>query len=200
MAAACEKYCQWLSPWIASRSLLNRFETPCWFSNLQTWTYKPQNRQDISAFALTSPARSIASRLRAARVAFAQVRHDRELFASAGIGPGDAYMALWSFLIETRNSWQGAKEPERKDIFRREYVEVLKAILRPRLQVVKVRTDSDTVREPEEMAKALAKALTPEELELLDKVALKLVSAPDTIDGKAEEPLPAKRGRPPKRP
>jgi hypothetical protein len=71
---------------------------------------------------------------------------------------------------------------------------------RPRLQVVKVRTDSDQVREPEEMAKALAKALTPEELELLDKVALKLVSAP-TIDGKAEpEPAPRKRGRPPKRP
>jgi hypothetical protein len=72
---------------------------------------------------------------------------------------------------------------------------------RPRLQVVKVRTDHDQQQiAPEEMAKALAKALTPEELELLDKVALKLVSAA-TIDAKAApaaEPTPPKRGRPPK--
>lgn len=141
-----------------------------------------------------------SARLRAARVAFAQVRHDRELFEAAGIGPGDAYAALWSFLIETRNCWEAAKTPERKDIHRREYIEVLKAILpyeRPRLQVVKVKTDADQVREPEEMAKALAKALTPEELELLDKVALKLVSAPATIEAKVEPvPEPPKRGRP----
>ena len=55
----------------------------------------------------------------------------------------------------------------------------------PRLQVVKVKTDADQVREPEEMAKALAKALTLEELELLDKVALKLVSAPATVDARS---------------
>jgi hypothetical protein len=142
-------------------------------------------------------------RLHAARVAFSRVRHDRELFEAAGIGPGDSYLALWSHLIELRNQWHVAQSPDRRDVFRREYVDVLKAILpyeRPRLQVVKVRTDSDQVREPEEMAKALAKALTPEELELLDKVALKLVSAPATIDAKPEEPPPAKRGRPPKRP
>jgi hypothetical protein len=116
-------------------------------------------------------------------VAFTKVRHDRELFAAAGIGPGDAYMALWSHLIELRNSWQSTTIPESRNMYRHEYVDVLKAILpyeRPRLAVVKVRTDQDAVREPEEMAKALAKALTPEELELLDKVALKLVSAPST--------------------
>jgi hypothetical protein len=74
-------------------------------------------------------------------------------------------MALWSHLIEMRNSWQNSHEPDRRDIYRREYVDVLKSILpyeRPRLQVVKVKTDSDQVREPEEMAKALAKALTPD--------------------------------------
>jgi hypothetical protein len=121
-------------------------------------------------------------------VAFAKVRHDRELFEAAGIGPGDAYMALWSHLIELRNSWQSTKSDETRGIYRREYVDVLKALLpyeRPRLQVVKVKTEGDQIREPEEMARALAKALTPEELELLDKVALKLVSAPSTIEGKA---------------
>jgi hypothetical protein len=143
------------------------------------------------------------ARLHAARAAFSKVRKDRELWEAAGIGPGDSYVALWSFLIEARNSWQGAKVQERKDYWQRQYVEVLGKLLpyeRPRLQVVKVKTDQDQVREPEEMAKALAKALTPEELELLDKVALKLVSAPATIDGKVEEPPPPRRGRPSKKP
>jgi hypothetical protein len=142
--------------------------------------------------------------LHAARAAFAKVRKDRELFEAAGIGPGDSYLGLWSLLIELRNSWHHANSQERKDHFRREYTDVLKALLpyeRPRLQVVKVKTDHEAERiAPEEMAKSLAKALTPEELELLDKVALKLVSAPSTIDAKAEsapEP-PPKRGRPPK--
>jgi hypothetical protein len=145
------------------------------------------------------------NRLHAARAAFAKVRKDRELFEAAGIGPGDSYLGLWSLLIELRNNWHHANSQERKDHFRREYTDVLKALLpyeRPRLQVVKVKTDADQVREPEEMAKALAKALTLEELELLDKVALKLVSAPATIDAKVEpepEPKP-KRGRPPKKP
>jgi hypothetical protein len=104
------------------------------------------------------------ARLHAARAAFSKVRKDREMWEAAGIGPGDSYLALWSFLIEMRNSWQGAKVQERKDYFQRQYVDVLKALLpyeRPRLQVVKVKTDQDAVREPEEMAKALAKALTP---------------------------------------
>jgi hypothetical protein len=82
---------------------------------------------------------------------------------------------------------------------------VLKWLLpyeRPRLQVVKVKSDHDQAHiAPEEMGKSLAKALTPEELELLDKVALKLVSAPNTIEAKAvpAEPVPdpfKKRGRP----
>jgi hypothetical protein len=38
-------------------------------------------------------------RLHAARAAFARVRKDRELFEAAGIGPGDAYLALWSHLL-----------------------------------------------------------------------------------------------------
>jgi hypothetical protein len=144
----------------------------------------------------------VHARLHAARAAFAKVRKDRELFEAAGIGPGDSYLGLWSLLIELRNNWHHATSLERKDVFRREYTDVLKALLpyeRPRLQVVKVKTDQDAVREPEEMAKALAKALTPEELELLDKVALKLVSAPATIDAKVEPTIerqePVKRGR-----
>jgi hypothetical protein len=140
------------------------------------------------------------NRLHAARVAFTKVRKDREMFEAAGIGPGDSYLALWSHLIEMRNMWNGAKSQERKDYYQRQYTETLRALLpyeRPRLQVVKVKTDQEQQREPEEMAKALAKALTVEQLELLDKVALKLVSAPSTIDAKAEPvPPPPKRGRP----
>jgi hypothetical protein len=118
--------------------------------------------RDQLAIEPSSRPRRIASvcRLHAARVAFAKVRHDRELFEAAGIGPGDAYMALWSHLIELRNSWQSTKTPETRGIYRREYVDVLKALLpyeRPRLQVVKVKTDQDAIREPEEMAKALAR-------------------------------------------
>jgi hypothetical protein len=143
------------------------------------------------------------NRLHAARAAFTRIRKDRELFEAAGIGPGDAYLALWSHLIEVRNEWHYEKDRKRKDFLAHRYSEVLKWLLpyeRPRLQVVKVKTDQDQVREPEEMARALAKALTPEELELLDKVALKLVSAPATIDAKAEEPPPPRRGRPSKKP
>jgi hypothetical protein len=79
------------------------------------------------------------------------------------------------------------------DIFgrlQRQYTETLRALLpyeRPKLQVVKVKTDHDQAQiAPEEMAKSLAKALTPEELELLDKVALKLVSAPSIIEARTE--------------
>jgi hypothetical protein len=142
------------------------------------------------------------NRLHAARVAFTKVQKDREMFEAAGIGPGDSYLALWSHLIEMRNMWNFAKSQERKDYYQRQYTETLRALLpyeRPRLQVVKVKTDHDAAHvDPEEMARSLAKALTPEELELLDKVALKLVSAPTTIDAKVE-PGPEhkpKRGRP----
>ena len=125
------------------------------------------------------------------------------MFEAAGIGPGDAYLALWSHAIEVRNKWHSQQEEEGKRYYSMRYADVLGKLLpyeRPRLAVVKVKTDADVVREPEEMARALAKALTPEELELLDKVALKLVSAPSTIDGKAE-PVPTpppKRGKPSK--
>jgi hypothetical protein len=34
----------------------------------------------------------VHARLHAARVAFAKVRKDRELFEAAGIGPGDSYL------------------------------------------------------------------------------------------------------------
>ena len=142
--------------------------------------------------------------LHAARAAFVKIRKDRELWEQAGIGPGDAYLALWSHAIEVRNTWQRQKEEEGKRYYSMRYADILGKLLpyeRPRLQVVKVKTDADTVREPEEMANARAKALTPEELELLDKVALKLVSAPAQIEGKATQPESPpgeqrKRGRP----
>jgi hypothetical protein len=142
-------------------------------------------------------------RLHAARAAFTKVRHDRELFEAAGIGPGDSYLALWSHLIEMRNMWHGAKSQDRKDFYLMRYSETLRWLLpyeRPRLAVVKVKSDADNRHmDPETMARALAKSLTPEELELLDRVALKLVSAPGTIDAKAEpaapEPPPGKRRR-----
>jgi hypothetical protein len=156
-------------------------------------------------------------RLHAARAAFAKVRHDRELFEAAGIGPGDSYLALWSHLIELRNQWHNNHAEADRRYYAERYAEVLRWLLpyeRPKLQVVKVKTEPGTPQlAPEEMARSLAKALTPEELELLDKVALKLV-APPAIEGKAEpeaggsrpseaqpfrQPEPAPRKRPKRR-
>jgi hypothetical protein len=139
------------------------------------------------------------AKLHAARAAFTRVRKDREMFEAAGIGPGDSYLALWSHLIEMRNSWHHATSQERKDFYLQRYEDVLIKLLpyeRPRLAVVKVKSEHEQQHiPPEEMARALAKALTPEELELLDKVALKLV-APAQIDGKAEPvPEPPKPGK-----
>jgi hypothetical protein len=144
-------------------------------------------------------------RLHAARAAFSKVRKDRELYEAAGIGPGDSYLALWSHLIEMRNHWHYAKSQDRKDYYLERYTETLRWLLpyeRPRLQVVKVKSDAEHQHvDPEEMARALAKALTPEELELLDRVALKMVSAPGTIDAQAgpvapePEPLKARKRR-----
>jgi hypothetical protein len=51
----------------------------------------------------------------AARVAFTKIRKHWELFDAAAIGPGDSYIALWSLLIEMRNSLQGAKVQESKE-------------------------------------------------------------------------------------
>jgi hypothetical protein len=87
-----------------------------------------------------------------------------------------------------RNYWHGAKTQERKDYYQQQYTGVLKALLpyeRPRVQVVKVKSDADNQHiPPEEMARSLAKMLTEEELALLDKISLKLV-APTTIDAQA---------------
>jgi hypothetical protein len=97
-----------------------------------------------------------------------------------------------------RNMFVGAKTQERKDFYLQRYEDVLIKLLpyeRPRLQVVRVKSDADNEHiPPEEMARSLAKALSPEELEILDKIALKLV-APTTIDGKAEPPEPPKPGK-----
>ena len=139
------------------------------------------------------------ARLQAARVAFSKIRHDREMWEQAGVGPGDAYLALWSHLIELRNQWHSQQGEENKRYFAERYCDVLIKLLpyeRPRLAVVKVKSEHEQQHiPPEEMARALAKALTPEELELLDKVALKLV-APAQIDGKAEPvPEPPKPGK-----
>jgi hypothetical protein len=137
------------------------------------------------------------ARLHAARAAFDRVRKDRELFEAAGIGPGDAYLALWSHLIELRNQWHSQQKDERKDYYAERYCEVLTKLLpyeRPRLAVVKVRSDVDGQQiPPEEMARTLAKTLTEEELRVLDKVAMKLV-APAQIEAKPE-PAPDPRKR-----
>ena len=69
------------------------------------------------------------ARLHAARAAFSKIRKDRELWEAAGIGPGDAYLALWSHLIEMRNYWQGAKTQERRDFYLMRYTETLKWLL-----------------------------------------------------------------------
>jgi hypothetical protein len=76
-----------------------------------------------------------------------------------------------------------ARSEERRDYFRREYATTLYRILpfeRPRLQTVKLQGDPDRpVMNQEQMAEVIAKMLTQEEIAILDKVAIKLVSAPD---------------------
>jgi hypothetical protein len=154
--------------------------------------FKPQPWTPPSEARRPSPA----GILQAARVAFNRVKHDRELWEQAGVGPGDAYLALWSHLIELRNQWHSQQKEERRDYFAERYAEVLRWLLpyeRPRLAVVKVDPDAKAKIAPEEMARALAKSLTPQELELLDRVALKLVSSPSTIDAQAEPPVDKKR-------
>jgi hypothetical protein len=137
------------------------------------------------------------ARLQAARVAFTRIRHDRELWEQAGVGPGDSYLALWSHLIELRNQWHSQQSQERKDYFSERYVEVLKALLpyeRPRMAVVRMKTDAENQHiNPETMARSLSKMLTEEELALLDRISLKLV-APAQIEAQpAPEPKPKRR-------
>jgi hypothetical protein len=112
---------------------------------------------------------------------------------------------LWSHLIELRNQWHSQQSEEAKRYFAERYSDLLLKILpyeRPRLAVVRVKSEREQEHiPPEEMARALAKILTPQELELLDKIALKLVApSPETIDAKAEPAIarqePVKRGRP----
>jgi hypothetical protein len=141
--------------------------------------------------------RSKYADLRAARVAFTRVEKDRALFERAGIGPGDAYLALWSHLIELRNQWHSQKSEERKDYFSERYAEVLRWILpyeRPRLQVVRVKSEHEAqVIPPEEMARSLSKILTEQELELLDRISIKLAAPAPTIDAEVEPAKPKKR-------
>jgi hypothetical protein len=138
------------------------------------------------------------ARLQAARVAFSKIRHDREMWEQAGVGPGDAYLAMWSHLIELRNQWHSQQTDEGKRYYSERYIEVLKALLpfeRPRLAVVRVKSDVDRqVIDPETMARQLAKTLTPQELELLDKIAIKMVAAPEVVEAKAE-PVPEPKRR-----
>jgi hypothetical protein len=125
--------------------------------------------------------------LAAARKAFRQHKADRERYEAAGLGPGDAYRGLWAILHDYRNEMLKARSEKRRDYLMAQVANTLYRILpfeRPRLQTVKFQGDPDAqIRDPQELAETMAKVLTQEELELLDKVALKLVSGPDAPDG-----------------
>jgi hypothetical protein len=137
--------------------------------------------------------RSKYADLRAAKAAFPRIRKDAEMFNAAGLGPGDAYLGLWAHLIELRNQWHSQQSQERKDYFSERYCDVLIKLLpfeRPRLQVVRVKSEYEQQHiDPETMARSLAKMLSPQELELLDKIAIKMVAAPEVVDAQAE-PVP----------
>jgi hypothetical protein len=148
----------------------------------------PDNSENVSS-AKPKKENPKYAKLHAARTAFTKVRKDAELWTAAGLGPGDSYLALWSHLIELRNQWHSQKSEGDKRYYAERYSEVLRWLLpfeRPRLQVVRVDPDAKQRIAPEEMARALAKSLTPEELELLDRVALKLVAPPSEIEATAE--------------
>jgi hypothetical protein len=90
---------------------------------------------------------------------------------------------MWAYLHDSLAALRQAKTEERRDYFRREYATTLYRILPfelRRLQTVKLQGDPDRpMMNQEQMAEVVAKMLTQEEIAILDKVAIKLVSAPD---------------------
>lgn len=116
-----------------------------------------------------------------ARHAFKDHQADRERYERKGLGPGEAYRGMWAYLHEMLDHLNATQDEKRKDYFRREYITTLKAILpyeRPRLQTIQLQGDPDRpVLSTEQMADAIAKLLTPDEISILDRVALKLVTS-----------------------
>jgi hypothetical protein len=115
-----------------------------------------------------------------AKEAFRKLKQDRERYEQAGLGPGDAYRGMWAYLHDSLAALRQAKTDERRDYFRHEYATTLYRILpfeRPRLQTVKLQGDPDApVLDPEQMAETIAKMLTQDEIAILDRVAIKLVT------------------------
>jgi hypothetical protein len=119
------------------------------------------------------------TRPRARRV-FQNLHAERKRYEDNGLGPGDAYRGMWRHLHDMHDEVKKARSEERRDYFRREYATTLYRIFpfeRPRLQTVKLQGDPDRpMMSQEQMADVIAKLLT---IAILDKVAIKLVSAPD---------------------
>jgi hypothetical protein len=118
-----------------------------------------------------------------AKEAFRHHQADRERYERAGLGPGEAYRGLWRHLHDVLDDMKAAKaandEPSRR-WFSKEYSQTLFRILpyeRPRLQTVQLQGDPDRpVMNQEQMAEVIAKMLTQEEIAILDRVAIKLVT------------------------
>jgi hypothetical protein len=125
--------------------------------------------------------------LAAARNAFRQHKADRERYEAAGLGPGDAYRGLWGILHDYREEMLKTRSEKRRDYLMAQVATTLYRILpfeRPRLQTVKLQGDPDApIMDPDQLAETMAKTLTLDELELLDKVALKLVTGPAAPNG-----------------
>jgi hypothetical protein len=123
------------------------------------------------------------------------MKSERSRFEKAGIEPGEAYRGLWLHLLDVKDRISHAKNDEDKKYWLREYSLTLHRILpyeRPRLTAVKVSGDPDApVMSPEMVAETLAKTLSIAELELLDKVALKLVAGPVVDIDATSSPGPA---------
>jgi hypothetical protein len=119
------------------------------------------------------------TRPRARRV-FQHLHAERKRYEDNGLGPGDSYRGMWKYLHDCLDELKKARSEERRDYFRREYATTLFRILpfeRPRLQTIKLQGDPDRpVMNQEQMAEVVAKLLTQEEIAILDKVALKLVT------------------------
>jgi hypothetical protein len=88
---------------------------------------------------------------------------DQALFDREGMGPGDAYRALWLKTLEYKEKERNAHE-ENKSLWGDRFVNVMRMILpfeRPRLQAIKVEGDPNKpTMPPEDVAKAMAAVLT----------------------------------------
>jgi hypothetical protein len=115
-----------------------------------------------------------------ARRVFQNLHAERKRYEDNGLGPGDAYRGMWRHLHDMLDELKKARSEERRDYFRREYATTLYRILpfeRPRLQTVKLQGDPDRqVLSTEQMANTISKLLTQDEIAILDRVAIKLVT------------------------